>query len=82
MKNKLLNLIYILFIPTIMYSQNVGIGTDKPVKSALLDLSATDKGFLLPRLTEKQKVLIKSPAEGLMIYQTDSVPGVYVFQSG
>ena len=82
MKNKLLNLIYILFIPTIMYSQNVGIGTEKPAKSALLELNSTDKGFLLPRLTENQKALIKSPAEGLMIYQVDSNIGVYLFQSG
>jgi hypothetical protein len=28
---------------------NVGIGTIAPNASALLDLSATDKGFLIPR---------------------------------
>ena len=58
------------------------IGTEKPAKSALLELNSTDKGFLLPRLTENQKALIKSPAEGLMIYQTDKSSGVYLFQSG
>ena len=63
-------------------AQNVGIGTVTPEESAVLDLNATDKGFLLPRLTEKQKVLIPLPAEGLMIYQTDSNQGVYLFQGG
>jgi hypothetical protein len=52
------------------YAQNnVGIGTTTPDQSAVLELSATDKGFLVPRTTVAQ---IATPATGLVIYDTDS----------
>lgn len=79
---KKLLLISFLFISAAATAQNVGIGTANPEESALLDLNSTNKGFLLPRLTEKQKSLIPTPAEGLMIYQTDNTQGVYLYQSG
>ncbi len=41
--------------------------------SALLDLQSTDKGFLLPRMTEAQRDEITGPATGLMIFNTTSV---------
>ena len=47
MKNKLL-LIALLF-PTLFFAQ-VGIGTTTPDASAKLEVSATDKGFLQPRV--------------------------------
>jgi hypothetical protein len=63
------------------FAQNVGINDDgsSPDASALLDVNSTagDKGFLMPRLTEAQRNLIASPATGLIIYQTDNVPGFY-----
>ena len=81
MKNILL--IALLLFSGAIYAQNVGIGTSNPDGSAILDLKSNNKGFLLPRLTEKQKNLIPTPAEGLMIYQTDAnKQGVYLFQSG
>ena len=49
---------------------NVGIGTTTPNASAQLDLSATDKGFLPPRMTTSQRDAIVTPAEGLIIYNT------------
>jgi hypothetical protein len=42
-----------------------------PVASAVLDLNSTIRGFLPPRMTTTQKNAIASPAEGLMIYDTD-----------
>ncbi len=57
----------------------VGIGTTQPDNSAILDLSATDKGFLLPRMTLDERLNIKTPAKGLMIYQTNLLGGVYVY---
>jgi hypothetical protein len=53
-------------------SGNVGIGTASPHSSASLDLLATDKGFLPPRLSESQRDSISSPAEGLIVYNTDT----------
>lgn len=79
---KKLLLLALLTVSGSAFAQNVGIGTNKPDESAILDLKSSNKGFLLPRLTEKQKGLIPQPAEGLMIYQTDSNQGVYLFQGG
>lgn len=53
---------------------NVGIGTVTPDPSAILDLSATDKGFLAPRLTAAQRLALSAFAvDGLMVYDKDSL---------
>lgn len=58
------------------YSVNaqIGINTDgtDPDNSAILDVKSTDKGLLPPRMTTAQIVAIESPAEGLMVYNTDT----------
>ena len=53
-------------------TNNVGIGTETPVTSAKLEVSSTSKGFLPPRMTASQASAIASPAEGLMLYVTDT----------
>jgi hypothetical protein len=60
---------------------SVGIGTTSPDASAILDLSATTKGFLPPRMTETERLAIASPTIGLMVYQTDEPDGVYVYKA-
>lgn len=55
-----------------------GIGTTTPNASAKLEVASTDKGFLLPRMTSAQRTAIASPANGLLVYQTDLVAGFYV----
>ncbi len=55
------------------FSQNVGINTTTPHASSLLELNANDKGLLVPRMTNAQRNLIASPANGLIIFQTDNV---------
>ena len=60
---------------------SVGIGTASPDASAILDLSATTKGFLPPRMTETERLAITSPTIGLMVYQTDEPDGVYVYKA-
>ena len=57
----------------------VGINNSTPDASAQLDVSSTTKGLLLPRLTKSQRDAITSPAAGLMIYQTDNIPGLRVY---
>ena len=50
------------------FAQNsVGIGTINPDPSSVLDLTATDKGFLVPRLPDTAG--ITAPATGLLIYR-------------
>lgn len=53
------------------------VGGSAPATSALLDLTSTSKGLLLPRMTLAQIGAIKSPAAGLMLYQTDGSGLVY-----
>ncbi len=56
---------------------NIGIGTTKPDQSAVLDISSTNKGLLMPRMTLQQRNSIQNPAKGLIVYQTDFVSGFY-----
>ncbi|MEM8832978.1 MAG: hypothetical protein AAGB32_00410, partial [Pseudomonadota bacterium] len=55
----------------------VGIGTVAPDGSALLELSSTTAGLLLPRMTTIQRDGIGSPAEGLTIYNTTTLTTDY-----
>ena len=48
------------------YTQNVGIGTNSPDNSAILDISSVDKGLMLPRLSDT--TAITNPKAGLVIY--------------
>jgi len=50
---------------------NVGIGTTDPTASAALELSASDKGFLPPRMTTAQRDALNPKTPGLMVYNTD-----------
>ena len=65
---------------TYSFSQ-VGIGTENPDASSILDIvsAGNNKGILIPRMTLTQKNNINSPAEGLLLYQTDQVKGLYVY---
>ncbi|MDW7997063.1 MAG: hypothetical protein RMJ46_05220, partial [Bacteroidota bacterium] len=67
----------VLGVGVVIAQQNVGIGTNAPHSSALLDLESTTQGLLVPRMTQAQRNAIASPATGLIIYQTDNNPGFY-----
>ena len=53
-------------------TSNVGIGTTTPVASAKLQISSTTSGFLPPVMTSTQASAISSPAQGLMLFVTDT----------
>jgi uncharacterized protein (TIGR02145 family) len=61
---------------------NVGIGILSPASSAKLDVSSTTQGFLTPRMTAAQRIAIASPAEGLLVYQTNVPAGFYFYKAG
>ena len=63
-------------------AQNVGINETgaNPNASAMLDVAANNKGILIPRLNRAQKFLINSPADGLLIYQTDDTVGFWYYE--
>jgi hypothetical protein len=75
---KHLFLIFSLIL-SLQTNAQTGIGTTTPHASAKLDITSTDKGFLPPRMTALQRTGIGSPANGLMVYQTDGTPGLYYF---
>ena len=60
-------------------NNNVGIGTNTPDASAILELQSTDKGVLVPRMLESQRLVITTPATGLLVYQTDGTSGFYFY---
>ncbi len=62
--------LFFVLITTNMFSQ-VGIGTVNPDASSVLDVSSTTQGLLTPRMTTAQRTAIVSPANGLMVYDTD-----------
>lgn len=52
-------------------SKSLGIGTNSPNASAILDVSSLSKGVLIPRMTTLQKNAISTPATGLLVYDTN-----------
>jgi hypothetical protein len=72
-------LIYLLFIlcfsNTLLSQNNVGIGTITPDASALLDVNASNKGILAPRVFLTNVTIpapVSAPATGLLIWNTNS----------
>ena len=70
-------IVFLLLISFCAFSQT-GIGTTTPDASAKLDITSTTKGLLAPRMTSAQRAAISSPANGLLVFQTDGVSGFYV----
>ena len=62
----------VIFIVTLTGFAQVGIGTTIPDASSALDVTATDKGFLMPRMTTVQREAIVSPTEGLQVYDNET----------
>lgn len=60
----------------------LAMGTTSINASALFQLDSTTKGFLPPRMTSAQRTAISTPAEGLVVFQTDAVIGLYIYANG
>jgi trimeric autotransporter adhesin len=76
----LAGLALILFTGALTVSaQNIGIGITTPDASAVLDVNATNKGLLIPRValtSLTDAVTITAPANSLLVYNTNgAVPG-------
>ena len=63
-------LLIFMTITTNVFAQ-VGIGTTTPNASSVLDVSSTTKGLLTPRMTTGERTAIVTPADGLIVYDTD-----------
>jgi hypothetical protein len=74
MKTRILFLIIMLFSLSTLKAQ-IGINSTNtaPAASAMLDVSSTNKGLLIPRMTTAQRTAIASPANGLTVYDTNTL---------
>ncbi|MDO7849897.1 hypothetical protein Q5H92_26290 [Hymenobacter sp. M29] len=61
----------LVLLPVAAAHAQIGVGTTTPDAKSALDIRATDKGLLIPRLTATQRTSITNPPQGLMVYQTD-----------
>ena len=63
--------------------QGVGISESaiEPHTSAILELSSSARGFLAPRMTTIQRNAIVTPAQGLLVFDTDT-KSFWYFDSG
>lgn len=78
---KIYTLITLYILVSLTAKAQVGIGTLTPDASAQLEVLSTSKGLLVPRLTLLQRNAITTPANGLLVYQTDNTPGFYFYNS-
>ena len=69
------------FFTATCFSQSVSINNNGAAadSTAMLDVSSTAKGLLIPRMEAQQKNAIANPATGLLVYQTDGDPGFYYY---
>jgi hypothetical protein len=81
---KILGVFGIILWGIIAQAQNVGINSTgvAPDASAMVDITSTTSGLLLPRMTSAQRLLIALPANGLLVYQTDGTIGFYFYKAG
>ena len=60
------------FVFIINCNAQLGVGTTTPDASSMLDVTSTTKGVLVPRMTTTQRTAITSPANGLLVFDTDT----------
>lgn len=63
-------LFFVVIMTTHFVEAQVGIGTESPDLSSILDVDTTEKGILLPRMTTVQRNAVTDPANGLTVFDT------------
>lgn len=61
-----------LFLISTTVSAQVGIGTNTPNNSAMLEVQSSNRGILFPRMTSAQRAGIATPAAGLYVFDTNT----------
>ncbi|HEY4324235.1 MAG TPA: hypothetical protein VGN20_09620 [Mucilaginibacter sp.] len=65
------------FSQTMVVTDNASYTTGNT--SSVLDVNSVLKGFLVPRMIQAQRIAISTPADGLLVYQTDATKGFYYY---
>lgn len=63
-------LLAFIIIAINLSAQSVGIGTNNPNASAMLEIKASNTGLLVPRTSTASRTSIVNQAKGLMLYNT------------
>ena len=72
MKKQFILLVFtLLSIAKLMGQENIGINTATPDASAILEIMASDKGLLIPRMSTSNRMEIENPALSLLVFDTD-----------
>jgi trimeric autotransporter adhesin len=81
MRTKIGSLLFFIFTGCMAQAQ-VAINTTgaNPDNSAMLDISSTVKGLLIPRMTTTERTAITSPATGLLVY--DNTLSLFYYYDG
>lgn len=74
----LLTILHLFY--TVTTAQNVGIGTSTPSNSAKLDISSTNSGILIPRMSSTERTAIANPVKGLMVF--DNEKNLFMYWDG
>lgn len=76
---KYYSILLFLIVSSTSSIAQVGIGTTSPDVSSILDISSTESGVLIPRMTENERDNIATPLKGLLIFQNDGEEGFWYF---
>ncbi|MEM1322303.1 MAG: tail fiber domain-containing protein [Bacteroidota bacterium] len=66
----LIAFVFCAFLPTTLAQVAINTTGGAPDTSAMLDVSSSDKGILIPRMDSTSRTAILQPADGLMVYDT------------
>jgi hypothetical protein len=77
--NNFVKIIVLLALFTSKTYSQVGVNVAVPDASAELEILSTNKGFIIPRMTQAQRTAIASPANGLMVFQTTAPIGLFYY---
>jgi hypothetical protein len=72
--------LYVLLLISYACFGQVGIGTNTPNSSSLLEISSTDKTFVPPRMTNAQMLAIPNPLISSIVYNT-TFNSLYIYNS-
>lgn len=78
--NKIFTAILFFVLPLFSIAQ-IGVGTENPDPSSILDITSTSKGILTPRMSTDDRDAINNPVKGLLIFNTTTLDFNY-YDSG
>ncbi|MDY0314433.1 MAG: hypothetical protein RBR32_05090, partial [Bacteroidales bacterium] len=74
LKRFFLFVLFAIFSVNLFSQENVSVSDvpHNPDPSSVLDVYSKEKGFLIPRMTSVERMAIVNPADGLLVFDTDS----------